>query len=188
MTGTGSDRATPLVTMSCFVAVVVAACTPAAPAVKGGAEASAEAVAPVLSTSVTDANRGAVSRWTGTYRSAAGAIHVPDGGEWSGFKWRGDDAGDGVGDGTMTLTVDGTTQRVEGTAAGAIGEVLLTGAAQGGQVTASVRRKDPADRGLTGTLVATQTADKVDGTMRLSFGDAHILREASFTLAKAPAP
>jgi hypothetical protein len=103
-------------------------------------------------------------------------------------KWRGDDAGEGLGEGSISLTIDTGAHVVTGLADGPIGDVLLSGAVDDGKVTASVRRKNATDRGLTGTLIATLTAERVEGMMRLSFGDAHIIREATFRLTAAPSP
>jgi hypothetical protein len=166
------------------------ACTPGPPSGAGGStvdarEPSAEAAAPSPSERASPAP--AAHHWTGTYRSVAGTFHVPDGGEWSGYRWRGDDAGEGLGEGPLSLTIDPSGRIVTGTAGGAIGDALIDGAADAERVTASLRRKNPSDRGLTGTLVATRRDGGLEGTMRLSFGDGHLLREATFHLAPAPA-
>jgi hypothetical protein len=177
-------------------AAVAAACTPKAapstsPADAGAGDTSVidSQDAGVLATAPSAAPpRPENTRWSGAYTSAAASIYVPDAAEWSGFKWRGADAGDAIGEGTISLTIDGQTHLVTGSAAGPIGDVLLTGTAEGGRLTASVRRKDPRDQGLTGTLVASPAPDHIDGTMRLSFGDAHLVREATFHLTNAKLP
>ncbi len=114
---------------------------------------------------------------------------MPDGSEWSGVKWRGDDAGDGLGPGTLSLTLDPASKRVEGSLEGPLGAARIVGVYSGGAVTATLRRKNPTDRGFTGTLVGDVAADKpnaLSGTMRVSLGDGRLIREAPFTLAKAP--
>jgi hypothetical protein len=98
--------------------------------------------------------------------------------------WRGDDAGDGLGEGNLSVTIDRKTGAVHGAADGPIGDTLLVGAMQGETLTASVVRKDPLDRGLTGTAVAKSSGDSVTGTMRLSVANARVVREATFTLAR----
>jgi hypothetical protein len=182
-------------------AAVAAACTPKAAPSTSAADAGASDTR-VVDTRVVDtrdarelatapsaaAPRPENTRWSGAYTSAAASIYVPDAAEWSGFKWRGADAGDAIGEGTISLTIDGQTHLVTGSAAGPIGDVILTGTAEGGRLTASVRRKDPRDQGLTGTLVASPAPDHIDGTMRLSFGDAHLVREATFHLTNAKLP
>ena len=54
-----------------------------------------------------------------------------------------------------------------------------------GTLTAIVRRKDPSDHGFTGTLRATTTADRVDGTMTLASADGSQQRTATVTLTPA---
>jgi len=150
-------------------------------------KAQVETPAPPPAPSSSVARAEGTTRWTGTYKSGAAPFYVPDGGEWSGYKWRGDDGGDGLGEGSLSIAIAGS-HAVTGEASGAIGDALIVGVATDDQLTASVRRKDPADHGLTGTLVATKSAaDRLDGTMRLSFGDAHVLREVAFSLGKGPA-
>jgi hypothetical protein len=122
--------------------------------------------------------------WNGTYSSAPGSMYVYDGGEWKGVHFRGDDASIGLGDGPLTLTVDAKTGIVRGTGTGPIGDVILTGAVTGEELTFSVLRKDTADRGFTGTGSGKLSGDTCEGVMRLSRGDAHVIREAKFTLSK----
>ena len=126
----------------------------------------------------------AASKWTGTYESAAGSFYVPDAADWAIVKWRGEDAGTGIGAGTIALTVDTAAGRVTGSCDGAIGDVLLAGVLVGDEVTANVTRKDPSDHGLTGTTVAKLAGDTIQGTMRLSPSDGRILREAKFSLSR----
>jgi len=122
--------------------------------------------------------------WTGTYTSAPGSLYVHDGGEWKGVHFRGDDASTGLGEGTLALTVDQKTHRVSGEGAGPLGDVVLTGAVTGDELTFSVLRKDGQDRGLTGTGAGKVSEGSLAGTMRLSRGDAHVIREATFSLKK----
>ena len=53
-----------------------------------------------------------------------------------------------------------------------------------GELRGNVRRKDPADSGLTGTLVATQTGGAVEGTLSLAESNAAIVREGKLSLKK----
>ena len=156
-----------------------------------GSGAPAAATAPAAPSAsqlaVPNAEKPSLTRWSGTYASVPGSIYVVDGGEWAGVRWRGDDASAGVGEGTLTIAIESATAHVSGSAEGAIGDALLVGAVEGTEVTARVLRKDATDRGFTGTLLATQSADKLTGTMRLALADARVIREASFSLSrKAP--
>jgi hypothetical protein len=123
--------------------------------------------------------------WRGRYKSEQGSFFVPDASEWSGVKWRGDDAGAGLGEGTLELEIDSASGTVVGTTSGAVGDTRVTGTIVGKEIMATLRRKDPSDRGFTGTLLATRSGEAVTGTMRLSPGDAHVIREATFSLAVA---
>jgi hypothetical protein len=118
------------------------------------------------------------------YVSTPGSLFVHDGGEWKGVHFRGDDAAVALGEGQLSLTVDSGTNLVRGVGGGPIGDVVLAGAVTDGHVTFTVLRKDPRDRGLTGTGWGRVEGDLLRGTIRLSQGDAHIIREARFTLAK----
>jgi len=91
----------------------------------------------------------------------------------------------GVGDGTMQLTLEPTTHRVTGTLDGAIGAAVVEGLLGDGQLSGAVRRKDPTDKGLAGTLLATVAADKISGTLTLASGDGATLRTGTFTLTPA---
>ena len=171
--------------------VAASACSKAAPGPGDGAAApstSASAPAPSASAAATSPAKAPASAWTGTYKSAPGSLYVIDGGEWAGVHVRGDDASTGLGSGPLFLTIDGATGLVRGTASGPLGEAILAGAASmtGGEVTFSVLRKDSTDRGFTGTGVGTRSGARLTGTMRLSLGDAHVLRDATFVLEAAP--
>jgi len=126
--------------------------------------------------------------WTGSYASKPGSMYVYDGGEWKGVHFRGDDASVGLGDGTLALTLDPKTHLVHGTGAGSLGDLIITGAFDpaSGEVSFSLLRKDTTDRGFTGTGVAHLSGSALSGSMRLSRGDAHVIRDADFALAPAP--
>ncbi|HEY8086913.1 MAG TPA: hypothetical protein VIF09_03690, partial [Polyangiaceae bacterium] len=125
------------------------------------------------------------SSWTGTYKSTASAVSVPA--EWKKVHWSDTQSTQGVGDGTLTLAVDGATGRISGSVEGALGPGVLDGAASGDKLSATLLRKDPADQGFTGTLLATMAGDKVEGTINASPGGGGTVRTATFTLARAAA-
>lgn len=131
--------------------------------------------------------RATTVTWTGTYTSTPGSLFVRDGGEWRGVRFRGDDASVGLGEGPLSLTVDTKTGRLTGSGSGPIGDVVLSGAVVGETLTFTVTRKDARDCGLSGTGVGHVDGDSLRGTLRLSQGDARVIREAAFSLArKAP--
>jgi hypothetical protein len=119
--------------------------------------------------------------WRGSYKTTPGTLAVPT--DWSKTHWSSSDTTAGVGDGAILLTVDPATRRVSGTVDGAIGAAVVEGMLGDAQLSGSVRRKDPTDKGLAGTLVATVSTDKVTGTMTLASGDGAMLRTGTFTLA-----
>ena len=138
---------------------------------------------PSSSASASAATAGPVT-YTGHYTSKEGSLFVPDGAEWSGVKWRGDDASIGMGDGTLTFTVDPKTGRLDGTGDGAIGPVVVTGMLSDARVSFTLARKDISDEGFTGSAIGRVTDGKILGTMNLSLASASVIREASFSLTR----
>jgi hypothetical protein len=122
--------------------------------------------------------------WTGTYNATPGTLFVPDGGEWSGVKFRGDDASIGLGAGTLTLAIDGATGRAEGTGDGALGPVIVRGLLREGTLSARIDPKDVAAGGFTGFVLGKLEGDAIKGTMRLSTDTGNVIREGTFTLAQ----
>lgn len=138
----------------------------------------AESAAPEAGSPKPEASKS----WRGTYKSVAASLDVPP--DFA-KTWAHADRGGATGDGTMTLAIDGATGRATGALEGPLGPALVAGDVAGGTLTASVRRKDPSDRGFTGTLRATVTADRIDGTMTLASADGAMQRSATVTLAPA---
>ncbi len=136
-----------------------------------GASASPSAAAPALPAKV---------GWTGHYESEPGTISVPDGGEWAGVKFRGDDAGVGLGDGALSVTVD-SSGRVSGALEGPLGPLRVTGELAENAFGAALVSSDPA-HGFAGTAVGTRGGDRITGTMHLSLPTGNVVRQASFSL------
>src|SRR6185436_9605927 len=122
----------------CAAACIAAACSRDAPATGAAASSSAAsaASAPAGSASGGAASADAAAKaadaataYAGTYTSAAGSLYVPDGGEWAGTKWRGDESTDGLGEGPIALSITGS--RVEGTIDGPLGPAVIRGAVEG---------------------------------------------------------
>jgi hypothetical protein len=63
-----------------------------------------------------------------------------------------------------------------------LGPAVIEGVVADGKLSAAVRRKDPTDRGFTGTMLGQLTADRVEGTLDVSLGTASVLRTATFAL------
>jgi hypothetical protein len=115
--------------------------------------------------------------YAGKYTVTAGKMYVPDQKDWSSVKWKNDET-KLLGDGEITLAVDGQGRVSGSTEAGPLGSSTLDGMSDGTTLTATVRRRDPSDEGLTGTLVAKVAGDALDGTMKLAESNAAVVREA----------
>lgn len=144
------------------------------------ATGAASAATPVGSARGAGAARGA-SGWSGSYKAAAGSLYIPA--DWKNVRWTGADSGAGIGEGAIALQVDATSGRVGGTVDGPLGPAVVDGFASEGKLTAALVRKDPQDRGYTGTLIGSIEGERLAGTMSVSTGEASSIRTADFTLA-----
>jgi hypothetical protein len=149
----------------------------------GAADAGmATVVAAAPTTSASSATPG---MWRGTYKSVASTLYVPP--DWKSVRWKVPDTSAGIGDGSLTLTID-TSGRVQGAVAGPLGPATIDGLAADGTLAAKVVREDPNDRGFAGTLLGTMGGGRVDGTMNVSLGEASAIRTATFALTSSGAP
>jgi hypothetical protein len=140
----------------------------------GAGDASATAARPA----------GAATSWSVSYTVTTAPLYIPEHKDWSGTKQFKSDESKHVGEGKLSLTVD-PTGRVSGTSEGGpLGNAILDGSVEGSAVHATVRRKDPTDDGLTGTLIGTLSGDKLEGTMKLAEANAAFVREAKLTGAR----
>jgi hypothetical protein len=133
---------------------------------------------------VVDAAPRGPTTYTGTYTSAPGTLYVVDGGEWSGVKWRGDDASDGLGSGTITITIDSATGRADGQVEGPLGPATISGLLVESRLTGKISRIVATDNGESGVLLASLSGDKLEGRIRTSSGSANLIRTATVSLAK----
>lgn len=141
------------------------------PAAEGGAGAAGAAPA------------GAAAKYTGKYAVVAGTMYVPAEKDWASVKFKNDETRL-LGDGDITLAVDPSGRVSGGTEAGPLGASILDGTSEGGVLTATIRRKDPADEGLTGTLVAKIAEGGLEGSMKLAEFNAAVVRTATVTAKK----
>jgi len=166
-----------------LAALLLVACSKKdAPAPAPSASAPSASAASSASAAPSAAPAGPVT-WSGTYNATPGTLFVPDGGEWSGVKFRGDDASIGLGAGTLTVTVDPQSGRAEGTGEGALGALLVRGLLTDDTFRAQLAPKDPND-GFTGTAVGKREGDSIKGEIRLSLPTGNVIREGTFSLAK----
>jgi hypothetical protein len=158
--------------------------TPSATSTTVAPPASGSASAPAPSASARDAS--AATAWRGTYKSAAGTVTIPE--SLKAGSWKNADTNVGLGEGSLTLVVDPTTDRVSGHIDGALGPATITGLWSAAKVTATIRRDDPADQGFTGMLEATPVGAELQGTMNGALGNVNAVRTASFTLSGGTVP
>lgn len=97
-------------------------------------------------------------------------------------EWKLDDGKLSSGEGTLSFVVsdDGA---VSGTAAGALGELIVTGRVEGDRAALSLASPEP--DGFHGVALATQTADGMKGTLSASSADSLRVRKAELTLTRA---
>lgn len=168
------------------LAVVLAGCSRPSPAPGANPDAGAGSpgalAAPPASSPKPSA--GPVT-WTGAYQATPGTLYVPDGGEFSGWKFHGDDASTGLGAGTLTLTVDGASGRATGTGDGPLGPMVVSGVVTNGELSARLDPKDATapTAGFTGVALGKISGASLTGTMHLSAPTGNVIRDATFELA-----
>ena len=143
------------------------------------ASASAKAVGSGAASSDAGVDAGPSMKtvsYAGKYSVAVGKMYVPDQKDWSSVKFKNDET-KLLGDGEMTLTVDGTGRVSGSTEAGPLGASVVDGTSDGSTLTGTIRRKDPTDDGLTGTLVGKISGDTLEATMKLAEFNAAVVRE-----------
>jgi hypothetical protein len=140
-------------------------------------------VTPPARSAAADASPGRATTFSGTYKSAPSALYLPP--ELK-VRWRPEETDAGVGEGELSLAVE-PEGRVHGAVEGPLGPAVVEGYAREGALTAKVSRKDPADHGFAGTLSATQTPGRIEGTMNLSLAAGGALRSATFVLVAGDA-
>lgn len=133
--------------------------------------------------SATGARPDAPSAFAGTYSVAPGTMYIPETKDYANVKQAKDDPSQLVGEGTLSLTVE--DGRVSGTIeTGPAGPAVIDGKLVGDDLRGNVRRKDPSDEGLTGTLSGTVTGDTVSGQLSLATANAGLVRDGKFTAKK----
>ncbi len=158
---------------------------------EGDAPASASSTASVATTATAKAEGGAPSEgaahaaagptaYAGKYAVTPATMYVPSAKDWSMVKFKNDEQ-KMLGDGELTIRVDQDGRVAGGTEAGPLGASVLDGSLRDGMISATVRRKDPSDNGLTGTLVGKLAGNAITGTMKLAEANAAVVRQASFS-------
>lgn len=125
----------------------------------------------------------ATSSFSGKYELKVGTIYIPDAKDWSSVKFKNDER-QMLGEGSLQLTIDAAGRVTGGTDTGPLGASVFEGVREGSAIAATIRRKDPSDEGLTGTLYAKIEGDKLEGTMNLAESNASVVRTASWSAAR----
>lgn len=153
-----------------------------APADAGSASPIAAQIAPKGSTAAATSS----AEWHGSYDSVAGTLYIAP--QLKGVKWVVPDTDAGLGTGAITLSVERSTGRIRGEVEGPLGPALIDGYAEGPTMSATMARKDPTDRGFTGTLEAQQDDAGVSGTLHVALAEVSAVRTATFHLTPESAP
>jgi hypothetical protein len=139
------------------------------------------AASPSASTSTSSAK---AASYGGKYKLVPASYYIPSTKDYASVKQAKDDPSKHVGEGTISISVD-ETARVSGTIdSGPAAPAIIDGSVVDGEIRGNVRRKDPADDGLTGTLVAKIDGDTVEGTLSLADAPAAVVREGKLSLKK----
>ncbi|HVJ91540.1 MAG TPA: hypothetical protein VM580_17175 [Labilithrix sp.] len=127
---------------------------------------------------------GTAASFAGSYSVAPATLYIPATKDYEKVKQRADDPTKHVGEGTLSLSVD-ADGRVSGTIeTGPAGPAVIDGQRLDDEIRGNVRRQDPGDNGLTGTLVGKVSGDSVEGKVSLAEANAAIVREGKFSLKK----
>ena len=146
------------------------------------ADASAEADAGAKADASAEAGTTGAS-FAGKYVVSVGTMYVPAEKDWASVKFKNDDS-KLLGEGSVTLAIDEAGRVSGSTEGGPLGAAVIEGKRDGQTLAATIRRKDLADDGLTGTLVATVAGDKLEGTMKLAEFNAAVVRVGTLTATK----
>ncbi len=195
--GRASTRPWALLFSMTTLSVVLSGCPKSEDGNKPGPSASASAAASAgpsapttADASSADASTGAskpageAATYTGTYSVSPASYYIPSSKDYGSVKQAKDDPAKHVGEGTLTLNVDGDG-KVTGTVdSGPAGPGVIEGSLIDGELRGFIRRKDPADQGLTGTFTAKTSGDAAEGLLSLAEANAAIVREGKFSLKK----
>lgn len=135
-----------------------------------------------------DAEGAATTRqaasYEGTYTLAPATMYIPETKDYARVKQAPDDPQKHVGEGTLALEVDADGVLTGTIDSGPAAPAIVEGRLIDGELRGNVRRKDPADHGLTGTLIAKPTGGAVEGELALAESSAAIVRDGKLSLKK----
>ncbi len=155
-------------------------------AAKASAAAAAEAGVTAATTDAgheASTSAGSAKSFAGKYTVSAGSMYVPENKDWASVKFKNDES-KMLGEGELTIAIDASGRVSGGSEAGPLGASVLDGKSDGTTLTATVRRTNPSDEGLTGTLQAKVAGDTIEGTMNLAESNAAVVRFVRFQAKK----
>jgi hypothetical protein len=171
-------------TLPALLALALAGCPKSAAPPPADAEPAPAVPSPDAAPEPSTAAPSTAGTYAGTYTTTPGTLYIPDTKDYERVKQAADDGGTLVGEGAIALTVD-AQGRVDGTIdSGPASPAIVEGVLEGDTLSATVRRKDPSDEGLTGVLHAKLAGDKLEGTLSLADANAAILRDATLSAAR----
>jgi hypothetical protein len=128
---------------------------------------------------------GAAAKYEGKYTATAGALYIPsENKDYTGVKQAKDEGTKMVGDGTLTIDLDGEGRLTGAFESGPAQGSLVDGTVADGNITGTVRAKTAGDDALHGSLVGKMAGDSIEGTMKLADSNASVLRDVKFTATK----
>lgn len=166
--------------------------TSANPAGGSGTAPSAAGSTGTAGAATTGGKAAGDETWKGKFTSQPGTMYiprdadVPNSKDWDTVKFKGDDAEVGRGEGSLSLRIKKETGEVLGEGSGSIGEVILYGRFRDNKFGATVARKNGNDGGLVGTASGKIDGSSLKGSMRLSNGNAAVVRVVDFALTREP--
>ena len=142
-------------------------------------------IAPASASASAGPAKQEAASYEGKYTATPSTLFIPsENKDYTGVKQAKDDETKMVGEGTVSLTVDGTGRVAGAIDSGPVAPAIVDGVVSDGVLSGTVRRKDATDNGLHGTIAGKVASDGVEATMKLSDANAGILREAKASLKK----
>lgn len=136
--------------------------------------------APASSAAAAGARPWFEGAWRGTFKAELLRIELPAGGV---KEWKQDDGkrASGAGELGISVSADGD---VSGAAHGALGDLVVSGRAEGDRVALTLRPTEPA--GFHGFALASPSPEGMQGPLTASSGDSLQARQGQVTWSRAP--
>lgn len=156
--------------------------TPSTP-ISGKPTSASSSAAPTAHASTAPAATSPLAgKWTASFESKKAKVAQDPG--VADPAWAKEDGSEASGPGTIELTIaeDGT---VSGKLSGSLGEATIAGMADEKGAAGTFTPSSTEASAMHGTLELALASDKLTGSLRASSGDAHIVRSATLSFARA---